>query len=63
MVKLPPGKYTVREREMLAGTAHAPDAFFASTSPLMLTGLLGAAAGAAGAYWYLNKFGDPLDSE
>ena len=63
VLKLPAGKYTLREREMMQGTAGAPDAFFTTTSPLMLAGLLGAGAGAGAAYWYLSRFGDPLDSD
>ena len=28
MIKLPAGKYTVREREMLSGVAGAPESYF-----------------------------------
>lgn len=33
MIKLPAGKYTVREREMLSGVAGAPESYFMPGNP------------------------------
>ena len=54
MIKLPPNKFTVREREMLMGVAGAPQEYFAASNPLWAGAFLavGAVAGAVGMYVY-----------
>jgi len=56
VLKLPAGRYTVREREMLIGASGAPAAFFSpERGPVALSGLVGAALGAVAAYLYLSR--------
>lgn len=43
LIKLPAGKYTVREREMLTGTAGAPSEYFMPGNPFS-NSLIGGAA-------------------
>ena len=41
LIKLPAGKYTVREREMLSGTAGAPSEYFMPGNPFSNSLILG----------------------
>ncbi|CAG9463629.1 unnamed protein product [Pedinophyceae sp. YPF-701] len=56
VIKLPPGKYTVREQEMMMGTARAPLEYFSAAGPVALGGLAGAVAGAGAAYLFMKKY-------
>jgi LysM repeat protein len=56
VLKLPAGKYTVREQEMMMGTARAPQEFFAEAGPYALAGLAGALAGAFGVYMFMKQY-------
>ena len=52
MIKLPAGKYTEREREMLVGVAHVPTEFFSAAKglpfgKLALLALVASVAGVA----------------
>jgi LysM repeat protein len=57
VIKLPPNKYTLREREMLMGVAGAPSTFFTSADPVWAAGLIfvGVVSGVVGTQLWKRK--------
>lgn len=57
ILKLPAGKYTVREREMLMGTAGVPNEFFQSKGFVFSASVLGLAVVLSVVTWLKQKSG------
>ncbi|KAK9845429.1 hypothetical protein WJX81_006262 [Elliptochloris bilobata] len=55
LIKLPAGKYTVREREMLTGTAGAPSEYFMPGNPFSNSLILVLVAGVAYSAWLFRQ--------